>query len=261
MSLFWLNTDLIFLYTLVFIRVSGIVFALPIIGDQPVPIRVRILFALALSFAIGVNRDDSLTYAAENILSLSIVIVKELLIGLLIGFVARVAFVGVLMAASIVSYQMGFGTANLIMPDFDAQIDSFSAFHRIFVVLIFLSLDLHHVFFRAIYKTFEIIPSGKIHINPDIHLYLVKITSQIFLVAIQLSAPLLIALLFTMAALGLVSRAVPQLNVFTMSFPVSFFVGMLIYLATFLLYPTWAEQHFGMMQKQMYGMISGLKPQ
>lgn len=247
---------------LIFIRIGGIIFALPIFGDSPVPVRVRMLMSVAFTCAATPMMDGRfLLTAPDDVLVLMIMLLKELTIGLLIGFVARVAFAGILMGASIVAYQMGFGTATLFMPDTNAHMDAFSAFHRIFVMLVFLSLDLHHLFIRAIFRTFEVVPAGSAMLKPALAPFLIKITSALFTVAIQLAAPLLIALMFTMAALGLVARAVPQLNVFTMSFPASFFVGLLIYIATLTLYPQWLTGHFHVTEENLWLLIRGLAPQ
>lgn len=244
---------------LVFLRVGGILFALPVIGDSPTPVRVRAFMALALTVGlyplIPAGWAPALSVDALQIASY---VVRELLIGLVVGFVARMAFDGVLMAASIVSYQMGFGTANLFLPDFSSQLDAFSAFHRMVVMLIFLTLGMHHVFIAAMVDTFRIIPGGAAGLEGPIGTILVEITGGIITTGIQLAAPILVALLFTMAALGLVSRTVPNMNVFVMSFPISFFVGMVVYAATLPFFPGWMQEHFLETQEQIAGVVRGL---
>ena len=259
MSPFFADIERVIEAVLIFVRISGIVFALPVFGDQPVPVRTRLMLSVALAFAVAPMMDGRyLSRIPNDVILLGIIVFKELLIGLLVGFIARTAFAGILMGASIVAYQMGFGTANLIMPDFDAHIDSFSAFHRVFVMSIFLGLDLHHVFLRAMFRSFEVVPAGAAVVHGNLAMLLIKATAGLFMVAMQLAAPLLIALLFTMAALGLVSRAVPQMNVFTMSFPASFFVGLMIYIATLSLYPNWITSHIHLTEESMWLTLRGM---
>ncbi len=246
---------------LIFIRVGGILFALPIFGDQPTPVRVRILLSVALSLALlPIIPPDWGSKLPHDVLAMAILVVKELVIGLLIGFVARAAFEGILMAASLVGYQMGFGTASLFMPDHSDSLSSFAAFHRIVVVMIFLFLDLHHIFFKGIVDAFALIPDGNAVLQAPVARILIDTTAQIFTIGLQLSAPILVALLFTMAALGLIARTVPQLNVFVMSFPASFFIGLLVYIATLPLYPGWVESHFRETTDVISGVLRGLKP-
>lgn len=246
---------------LIFIRVGGILFALPIFGDQPTPVRVRILLAVALSFALlPIIPPEWGAKLPHDALSMGILVVKELAIGLVIGFVARAAFEGILLGASLVGYQMGFGTASLFMPDHAESMNSFTALHRIVVIMIFLLLDLHHIFFKGIVDAFMAIPDGQAGLHAPLARILIDITAQIFTVGLQLAAPILVALLFTMAALGLVARTVPQMNVFVMSFPASFFVGLFVYIATIPLYPGWIESHYRETADVISGVLRGLKP-
>ncbi len=241
---------------LAFLRITGILFALPIIGDSPTPVRARILAGLALTIglqsAIPISWAPSLTV---DVLQVAVYVFRELLIGLVTGFIARVAFDGLVMASSIVAYQMGFGTANLFMPDYSERLDSFTAFHRMLVMLIFLSLGLHHIFIAAIVDSFKLIPGGTAQLSGSLASLLITITGGMIAVAIQLAAPILVALLFTMAALGLVARAVPNMNVFVISFPTSFVIGLVVYIATLPFFPEWMHQHFLSSHEQMFAAL------
>src|SRR5690554_6260661 len=110
---------------LAFLRIGGIMFALPVIGDTPTPVRARVLLSLAVT--IGIMPMIPATWTpniAVDTIQIASYIIRELLIGLVIGYIARLAFDGTLMAASAVAYQMGFGTANMFMPDFSSQLDA-----------------------------------------------------------------------------------------------------------------------------------------
>jgi flagellar biosynthetic protein FliR len=230
---------------LAFMRVGGIMFALPMIGDAPTPVRARVFLALATTIGLYSTIPAGWSPVMNvGVLEFGGYVLRELSIGLVVGFLARVAFDGLLMAASIVAFQMGFGTASLFVPDFGGQIDGFTAFHRLIVLLIFLSLGMHQIFFDAIATSFKLIPGGGAVMNESVGVILLSATAGILSVAVQLAAPILVALLFTMAALGLVARAVPQMNVFTMSFPISFFIGLVVYIATFPFFPEWMREHF-----------------
>ena len=245
----------------VFIRISAIMFALPIFGDQTTPVRVRILLSVALAFLIyPLISPDWLAIMPTSFIAFAILIIKELLIGLMIGYVARIAFDSMVSAAKIVSFQMGFGTANLFMPSADYPMDSFTGFHRTLMILLFFSLNLHQIYISALVETFAVIPSGGIQLKPGLGLFLINLTASLFVVAIKLAAPILIALMFAMSALGLIARTVPQMNVFVLSFPVSFFLGLLIYIACLPFFPEWLSQHFAHSNEQILTSIKGLTP-
>ncbi len=259
--IYGITVESILTAALVFIRISAILFALPFFGDQPIPTTVRVLLGVAMAFGFQsrVPADWVATFPTDAI-TYTIMVVKEVVIGLFMGFVGRIAFDGILMAASLVGYQMGFGTADLVFPGVDSQMSAFTALHRGVMMMIFLSLNLHHIYLDGILRTFEAIPAGGAIPHKELMLFLIQLTANIFRVAIQLSAPVLVALIFANSALGLCARSVPQLQVFSMSFPVGFFVGFAIYLACLPFFPQWTEAHFSLSSSQIVQTIRGLAP-
>jgi flagellar biosynthetic protein FliR len=230
--------------SLVFVRISAILAILPFFGDSPVPVRVRILFSVALTSIIWPLVPASWSQnLPTSILPYTLVVLKEAALGMIIGFLAKILFDGIVAAASLLGYQMGFGTASLFIPDAGQQMDSFTAFHRIVVILLFLALDFHHVYLSAITETFRVLGPGEFWFNPQNIELMITHSALVFSSAIQLAAPVLIALLFSTAALGLMARAVPQLNVFIISFPVGFFVGLLVYIASLPFFPNTMERY------------------
>jgi flagellar biosynthetic protein FliR len=253
--------DTIIKGTIVFLRISGILHFLPIFGEAPTPLRVRLLLAGALALVfynlMPANWNVGLTY---DVLSVGWLLFRELFVGFTLGFIAKLCFDGMLMAANLVGFQMGFGTADLFFMTEALQVNSFTAFHRVIVMMLFLGLDLHHVFIEGIADSFRLIPIGGVVPHQSLATLMISLTGGVFLIALQLAAPILIALMFTMAALGLIARTVPQLNVFTMSFPASFFIGLLIYIATFPLFPEWIRAHFMESQQHIQTALRGLNP-
>lgn len=260
--MFQIDTNTVLIAALIFMRVGAILFALPVFGDNPTPVQVRILMALAISFCIWplIPTHWHIAIATEPV-ALALTVVREITIGLVVGYVARITFDGIVMAASLVGYQMGFGTSHLFIPDAGVQMDGFTAFHRILVILIFLCLNLHHVFLTALFDTFKAIPPGAAlpHSTPIAQLF-IEASGQVFSTAIQLAAPVLVALMFAMAALGLVARAVPQMNVFVMSFPMSFALGLGVYIATIPFFPEWMQMNFLHSKETLHSAIRSMVP-
>jgi len=256
------DVDTVINHGLAFLRVGGMVFALPILGDAPTPLPARILLSAALTAAVS-HAIPAAPVIGQNadVLMLATMVVKELVIGVAIGYLARVSFDGLLMAASITGYQMGFGTASLFLPDAGAQMDTFTSFHRVILMTIFLMLNLHHLFIDAIMTTFNMLPLGKVAIAiAPLSSTIFQVTANLFKVALQLGAPVLIALMFTQAALGLVARAVPQLNVFILSFPASFTIGMIVYIATLPFFPEWMGSHYTGTRDIFMTAIKSMRP-
>ena len=259
--IYGLTVENILTGALIFVRVSAILFAMPFFGDAPTPVQIRILLGVALAFLMqAVVPANWLESLPQDPIAYAILVLREICIGLFLGFVARLAFDAIIMAASLVGFQMGFGVADLFMPDADMQMNAFTAFHRIVLMMIFLTLNLHHMYIDGMARTFTLIPAGGVLPDKDLGIFLIKMTSGVFTVAMQMAAPVLVALLFANTALGLVARTVPQLNVFTMSFPVGFFIGLFVYMACLPYYPEWAGGYFEQARLNMLETIKGLAP-
>lgn len=256
------DVDTIINHGLAFLRTGAIVFTLPIIGDSPTPVPARVLLAAALTTGVMQLIPTGPVLAANaDLMSLAVLVLKELVIGVTIGYLARISFDGLLMAASMSGYQMGFGTASLFLPDAGQQLDTFTAFHRVILMTIFLMLNLHHLFIDALVTTFQMIPVGKVSIaTAAVSSTVFEASAKIFKVALQLGAPVLIALMFTQAALGMVARAVPQLNVFIVSFPMSFAIGLIVYIATMPFFPEWMGNHYLGTKELFLTAIKGMQP-
>ena len=242
---------------LLFLRIGAIIFVMPYFGDKITPIKVRILLAISLAiFVHPIVSDNWQAVEMTSILDYFFLAIKEIFIGVTVGFISKLIFEGAIMAASLVGYQMGFGTSNLLVPGTDEQMNAFTSFHRTVVLLIFLGLNLHYLLINGITETFYLIPTGSTLPSSNIAEYMIYVTSQIFVIALQLSTPMLIALLLTMTALGLIARTVPQMNVFTMSFPLSFFIGLGTYLVSISFYPQWFKNYYYEQTKKLFeGLI------
>lgn len=256
--IFSVNTAVLMSMSLIFIRLTAIFFALPFFGDSPVTPRIRIFLSVSLTFMIHDYIQDTFTVPTDlSTLEYLFLIIKEIFIGVVSGFSARMFITGIVMAASIVGFQMGFGTESLMLPDAGRSMTAFSAFHRILVILIFFGLDMHHIFFEGIFLSFKYLPPNTATFTSGLAESLLQQSSNIFVVALKLSTPILVALMFAMAALGIIAKSVPQINIFTLSFPVSFTIGLLVYLSMMPLFPSWVKAQFDSFS-QTYLAMTGL---
>ncbi len=169
-----------------------------------------------------------------------LLMVSEVLLGSMIGLIARMIFTAVEYGGTVIGYQMGFAAANVFDPQNQRQISLISQFQNIFAILIFLAVDGHHVFFQVAAESYKLLPPGAFNISGEAIPYLLKLSSRIFFLGIQFSAPILAVLLLSGLILGILARVFPQLNVFLLSFPlnigISFTViGLTLPLVTILL--------------------------
>jgi flagellar biosynthesis protein FliR len=221
-------------------RVAGFVGAIQVLlaGSTPAQIKVGLVFMIAL--VLFPVMEPSIPPVSFQPGTFMLLIVAEVLLGGMIGLVARMVFTAVEYGGTVIGYQMGFAAANLFDPQSERQLALISQFQNIFAILIFLAVDGHHVFIQVAAESYKILPPGVFNISGEAIPYLIKLSSRIFFIGIQFSAPVLAVLLLSGLILGILARVFPQLNVFLLSFPlnigISFTViGLTLPLVTILL--------------------------
>lgn len=221
-------------------RVAGFVAAIPVIlsNQTPAQLKAGLVFMIALVlFPVMRPFIPPLSFQPGTFLLL---VVSEVLLGSMIGLVALMVFTAVEYGGTVIGYQMGFAAANIFDPSGERQLALISQFQNVFAILIFLAIDGHHIFLQVAAESYRILPPGIFSISGEAIPYLITLSSRIFLLGIQFSAPILAVLLLSGLILGILARVFPQLNVFLLSFPlnigISFTViGLTLPLVTILL--------------------------
>jgi flagellar biosynthetic protein FliR len=121
---------------------------------------------------------------------------------------------------------MGFGIVNVIDPQSSNQVSIIGQFLNILAILLLLTLDGHHMILSGLVTSFETIPLGGVSFQDGLMFKLMDLTAQVFIIAVKISAPILMALFLVTAAMGVLARTVPQMNVFLIGFPLQIGVGL-----------------------------------
>ncbi len=228
------------LFLLIFLRVTAIVFSAPLFDSRSIPFLFKVGLALAASFfLLPVLKISPYSYF-DSVSHLVIGIVGEVLMGLAIGFTIRLLFTAVELAGQLAGYQMGLAIANVFDPLTSSQVPTVAQLENIIAMLIFLVTNAHHLVLRAMVESFRIVPLLGFHFTKSTMALLSNLTGGMFVTAVKIAAPVMVALLLTSLTLGLVARVVPQMNVFIVAMPLKiiiglFFIGVsLPYMAVFL---------------------------
>ena len=215
------------MFFLVFLRVGAILMTLPVFESRSIPH----LFKLALGFAVSLILFPMLNLdpvpLTDSIFTLGIGAAGEILLGLVIGFSVKLIFAGIQLAGQMAGYQMGFAIANVMDPDQSQQVLLLAQFNNLVALLIFLSINAHYWFIRALTHSFRMIPPLNVHFDGSLMEYLVEMSAKMFVISIQVGAPIIAALLVTSVAFGLMARTVPQMNVFIVAMPMKIGVGFI----------------------------------
>lgn len=226
MNLFSLSLPQVQAAILVFIRIGAILIMAPLFGSRNVPFQLKAGLSLVLAMVIFPVAGFQEVYLT-GIPSLVTAMVGEVLIGVIIGFTARLIFSAVQLAGQLIGFQMGFGIVNVIDPQTSTQFSIVAQFQNIMTLLIFLALDAHYWFILAISSSFELIPPLGFCFTNSLMEAIVSLSCNMFVVAAKVAAPVIAVLLFTSVALGLIARTVPQMNIFIVGFPIKIAVGLL----------------------------------
>ncbi len=215
------------LFFLVFSRIVTMVVLMPIFGYRGIPNQVRIGLALSLTILLFPVIQGLEIPIPDNVISFALLVGKEVLAGLIIGFATLLLFMGIQMSGRIIDIQVGFAIANVIDPQSQERVSLIGQFEYLLAILIFLSMDGHHFLLRALERSFELIPPGGARFPNTLTGEMVALAGGLFEVAIRIGAPVLAALFITTVALGLIARTVPQMNVFIVGLPLKIGVGLL----------------------------------
>lgn len=212
----------------ILIRVSLIITFLPVLGEDFSPRQTRALMALALTACLVPVVDVDLSTMPTSVWGVAMAVVPEFMLGAIIGLIARMVFAGVQLAGQAAGEQIGFGIANVIDPTNSQQISITAQIYYIFALLIFLTLNGHHILLGAMVRSFETVPLFSFHFSQESFNLLMNEAANMFVIGVLVSAPILAAMLLANLCLGLVSKAVPQINIFIESFPIRIALGLFI---------------------------------
>jgi len=210
-------------------RILGLIATAPLFGNLSVPINVKIVLGGLLAIIIAptvpaLPASDPMSYAGLLILA------QQLVIGLSMGFAMRIAFAAVEMAGEICGMTMGLGFASFFDPQSQGHSSAIAQFLSLLTLMIYLAANLHLVLLSTLAASFRTMPIGVGGFGGVDHL--VAWGGRIFSSGVQLSLPVVAALLMSNIALGILTRAAPQLNLFAIGFPVTIGVGFIMILLT-----------------------------
>jgi flagellar biosynthetic protein FliR len=207
-------------------RTGGIVAALPILSGRTVPPRIKVALVLTLSLVLAPA--IPLPTTPPDASAMTAGLTSELLIGFVIGLAVRLLFSALEIAGEIAGTQMGFSLAQLLNPTTSESAPMIGQFYTVIASLVFFSLNAHMMVVAAIVSSYESIPPFGAHLSSAVGEEVLRLSQHMFLVALQLAGPILVAVFLINILLAMLGRAVTQINVFVLSFPLTIAAGLLV---------------------------------
>ena len=209
------------------LRIGGFIAAAPIASEKTIPSRVKVILGLALTVLMAplapVPAALSVFSAAGMLSAL-----QEILIGVSIGMVMQLAFEALTFAGQSISMTMGLGFATLVDPQRGANVPVLGQMFMIMGILTYLALNGHLLLFGALANSFQTLPIGGNHVDKDFLLAVATWGGRIFETGLLVALPAVIALVIVNLALGVITRAAPQLNLFGIGFTITLMCGFFV---------------------------------
>ena len=221
-------------FLLIFIRMSGLFILSPIFGRRNLPAIFKIGFSFFLSIIFVNTTEIPVINMTENIALYVLYIVKELVVGLVIGYATYVIMSAIYLAGQMIDMQVGFGSVNVLDATSNIQVPLTSNFYYMYIILIFLTLNGHFFIIKALFKSFELIPIDMLGFNMNFTSEIIDIMQVMFEIALRIAAPIIATIFVADVVLGVLSRTIPQMNVFQLGMPLKVIIGLAVIMITFL---------------------------
>lgn len=215
-------------FLLLIIRASGLFLSAPVLGHRAVPAQVKVGLVLLLAVVTMPTVATLPIVPAESLADLAALVVRELMVGLLIGFTFRLLFEAAELAGSLAGYQVGLAIASAFDPSMGEETGPFSRFWMLLATLVFLAINGHHLVIRAFNDSYQVITPGQMQISGTTPELMMQYTGYVLVLAVKIAAPVIVTLILMDVALGTISKVMPTMNIFIVGFPVKIGIGLLV---------------------------------
>ena len=227
---------------LIGLRIAGVMSFAPFFTSTSFPPRIKAAFTFVLT---------ALLYPLCRVPASPLtpggwagIVLSETIVGVAIGLSLQFIFEGVLVAGQVGGFQLGFSLVNVIDPQTNVETPVLSTFHQLFALLLFLQMNVHHWILHGIVKSFDYVPVGSAVMSAGMMKELFHDAAAMFLVGIQIAAPLLFATVVIDVTVGFLSKASPQLPAILLSIPMKSLAGYSVLAIAMGLWPTLFERQF-----------------
>jgi flagellar biosynthesis protein FliR len=214
-------------FLLIFTRVASVLWLLPLFSSRAVSVPFKAGLSLLVAYLLFDSMGGDRSFSSDPYF-LFLFVMKEVFIGLAIGFTVRVLFMAVNVAGEIISIQSGFSFARFMDPLSMTQVTVIEQFQNLLAMMLFLATDAHHILIKAMVASFRDVPIGNITMQQSFFQYLIIITGRVFVTGFKIGAPVIVTLLFVELALGMLSRMIPQINIFIEGVPMKILITVVM---------------------------------
>ncbi|MCL5935247.1 MAG: flagellar type III secretion system protein FliR [Firmicutes bacterium] len=255
-----LNFELIVTFLLVFARIGSFMVTAPVFGGVNTPGLVKAGMAFAVSMIIlpVVGLQQHQVAITGGLLGFALALAREIGVGLLTGFLCNMILQILNILGQIFDLHIGFLMSSFFDPMSGGQMTLMAKFLYLMGIVLFFTLDGHHMLLLGVAKSFEILPLDTAVFKESGGLVLIRAFAGMIAVAVQISAPVIAVVLIIDICLGLLGRTAPQMNIFMLGFPIKIGAGILTMAVMVPLMGVVFQSLFRMMERDLYTILKGL---
>jgi len=227
-DLFALVQNQVGVFLLIFVRVSGIFTTAPVFGARNVPTMIKAGMSLVFAVVLLPILSQQVITVPGSFLLYILLVIKEYLVGLIIGFAASLLFSAVQMAGHLIDTQIGYGMVNVLDPLVGQQVPLIGNFKYILALMVFLATNGHYMLISGLMSSFQIVPLTQVAFHATLPMLLINMIINFYIIAFKISLPVVGTILMMDVGLGILARTMPQMNIFIVGMPAKIFIGLFI---------------------------------
>lgn len=240
-------------FIFILLRTAIVIMLLPFFGSRNFPAQMKVGLSVAIAIILTPLIEIKITHNGM----IPLIVSREIILGIAFGFTARFVFFAIEMAGQMISNAMGISIAQSFNPEI-GQSTEMSQLFGFIAMLLFLSIDAHHDLIYTFIKSYELLSIGYISINGLLN-SVISIIKVMFVIALKLSAPVVMTMLVSHILLGFVYKAAPQINIFFVAYPVYIFVGLVVLLIGMPMILLITRNYLGSVTEEITKVLNALK--
>lgn len=244
-------------FFVIVVRMTGFIYTAPFFGLRNVPFRVKTGLALCMGIVMFyVLPYEPLVYS--GVIGFAILVVKETLCGLILGFVANICYQILAFSGQMLDMEIGFSMVNEMDPVTSAQVTVSGNMYSYAVMLMLMITYMHHFLLQALIDSYSLVPIGQATVDSLIYSVVVKLIGQYFVLGFRIVLPVFAAMLIVNSVLAILARVAPQLSMFVIGIQLKVIIGLAVMVVMIKMIPGISELIFDKMLEVMREAIAYL---
>lgn len=246
-------------FVLILVRITAFMVVAPFYGISSAPGRVKVGFSAMISFLLYQVILPKTELAYTGVFEYSALVLKEVLVGLMIGYAGNICNTIVLTAGKLIDMNIGLSMATEYDPMTKTQASVVANMYNYFILILLIITNMHHYILRALIDSFHIIPLGKVVFHWDSLLEsMIRFMTDTFIIAFRIFLPVFAVIMIANCILGILAKVAPQLNMFSVGMQIKLLVGLVVMFVTVFLLPDIANYIFKEMKILTTLFIKGM---